>query len=158
MKAITIIQPWATLIALGEKQLETRSWPTKHRGELAIHAGKKIDREACEVAEIKAALMRHGYTVESLPTGAVVAIASMTECWSIGMDYQSGMPLLYHAERGREETRIVGLKESKSGFYYPGRFAWEMANVNRLLEPIPAKGMQGFWNWEGMTALGISIV
>ena len=41
MKAITIIQPWATLIALGEKQFETRSWFTKHRGELAIHAGKR---------------------------------------------------------------------------------------------------------------------
>jgi hypothetical protein len=41
MKAITIIQPWATLIALGEKKFETRSWTTKYRGPLAIHAGMK---------------------------------------------------------------------------------------------------------------------
>jgi hypothetical protein len=53
MKSITIIQPWATLIALGEKKYETRGWPTKHRGPLAIHAGKKIDKEACEEPEIK---------------------------------------------------------------------------------------------------------
>lgn len=44
MKVITLIQPWATLIALGEKQIETRSWSTKYRGEIAIHAGKKIDK------------------------------------------------------------------------------------------------------------------
>lgn len=56
MKAITIIQPYATLIAVGEKGLETRGWPTKHRGELAIHAGMKIDKDACQLPEIKAAL------------------------------------------------------------------------------------------------------
>ncbi|KQO04623.1 hypothetical protein ASF12_13925 [Paenibacillus sp. Leaf72] len=41
MKAITIIQPWATLIAIGAKQYETRGWSTKHRGALAIHAGSQ---------------------------------------------------------------------------------------------------------------------
>lgn len=40
MKAITIWQPWAMLIALLEKGNETRGWPTKHRGPLAIHAAK----------------------------------------------------------------------------------------------------------------------
>ncbi|WP_331281766.1 ASCH domain-containing protein [Paenibacillus sp. FSL H7-0357] len=45
MKAVTIIQPWATLIELGEKRFENRRWVTKHRGELVIHAGKKVDRE-----------------------------------------------------------------------------------------------------------------
>ena len=39
-KAITIRQPWAGLIAVGEKIYETRSWPTKYRGPIAIHAGK----------------------------------------------------------------------------------------------------------------------
>lgn len=147
MKSITIIQPWATLIALGEKQFETRSWSAKHRGPIAIHAGKKIDREACEVPEIKAALARHGYTADNLPTGAVVAIANMTECWSIGTDYQSRMPLLYNGTGGQEKR--VSLKEDKFGFYYPGRYAWELSDVQRLAEPVPAKGQQGFWNWEG---------
>jgi hypothetical protein len=44
------------LIALGEKQFKTRSWSTKQRGPFALHAGKKIDKEACEVPEIKAEL------------------------------------------------------------------------------------------------------
>lgn len=40
MKALTLHQPWASLIATGAKTLETRSWPTRYRGPLAIHAAK----------------------------------------------------------------------------------------------------------------------
>lgn len=40
MKALTIIQPWATLIASSHKMNETRSWKTNYRGEVLIHAGK----------------------------------------------------------------------------------------------------------------------
>ena len=39
MKALTIIQPWATLLAAGKKRIETRSWKTNYRGEILIHAG-----------------------------------------------------------------------------------------------------------------------
>jgi hypothetical protein len=41
MKALTILQPWASLIACGEKQIETRSRAMKYRGPIAIHAGKR---------------------------------------------------------------------------------------------------------------------
>lgn len=44
MKALTIRQPWATLIASGVKTIETRTWATKHRGPLVIHAGAALDR------------------------------------------------------------------------------------------------------------------
>ncbi|MFL0196977.1 ASCH domain-containing protein [Clostridium sp. WILCCON 0269] len=46
MKTLTLIQPWASLIALGEKKIETRSWRTNYHGELFIHAGKSIYKEA----------------------------------------------------------------------------------------------------------------
>ena len=45
MKAITIRQPWASLITLGVKTIETRSSPTKYRGPLAIHAGAHRPRD-----------------------------------------------------------------------------------------------------------------
>ena len=41
MKAITIWQPWAEFIAAGVKHNETRSWATKYRGPIAIHAAVK---------------------------------------------------------------------------------------------------------------------
>lgn len=44
--AITIRQPWASLIIEGHKPIENRSRPTRHRGCLAIHAGRTLDEEA----------------------------------------------------------------------------------------------------------------
>ena len=49
MKVITIKQPWATLIAKGHKEYEFRTWKTKYRGEILLHAGKGIDKEAMKV-------------------------------------------------------------------------------------------------------------
>lgn len=45
MKALSIKQPWASLIVDGHKPLENRSWNTKFRGEFYIHASKKFDRK-----------------------------------------------------------------------------------------------------------------
>ncbi len=46
MRCITLTQPWATLVAIGAKTIETRSWGTKYRGELAVHAAKGFPKEA----------------------------------------------------------------------------------------------------------------
>lgn len=145
MKAITIIQPYATLIAVGEKRFETRSWAAKYRGPLAIHAGKKVDKAACKEPEIKAALARHGYTADNLPTGAVV-VSELAACQEIHIDHTGDAVLL---------NRLVpvfwigqGNKEFAFGFYESGRYAWELADVKQLPEPVPAKGQQGLWKWE----------
>jgi hypothetical protein len=45
LKALSVQQPWAWLLAHGHKDVENRSWRTKHRGEFLIHAGKGFDRE-----------------------------------------------------------------------------------------------------------------
>ncbi|MFF2016241.1 ASCH domain-containing protein [Paenibacillus sp. NPDC058177] len=150
MKAITIIQPWATLIAVGEKQFETRSWSTKYRGELAIHAGKKVDREACQKPEIQAALERHGYTADNLPTGAVVATCDLANVYPITNHFEySGEAASINAEGVIEE--IFEGNEYAFGWYEVGRYAWELHAVRRLPEPIPEKGQQGLWNWEGVS-------
>lgn len=145
MKAITIIQPWATLISVGAKQFETRGWPTRHRGPIAIHAGKKIDREACEREPIKSALVVHGYTADNLPTGAIVATANLTECHPINVD---GVTF---AATVNDEGVIVREYEDEEfafGHYEVGRFAWELIDVQHLLESVPMKGQQGLWNWK----------
>ncbi|WP_317633685.1 ASCH domain-containing protein [Lysinibacillus capsici] len=84
MKALTIKQPWATLIALGEKNFETRSWQTKYRGPLAIHAGKSIDKDACEDSWIKGVLKEHGITShKELQTGVVLATVELVDCYRV---------------------------------------------------------------------------
>ena len=68
-KALTIAQPWATLVAIGAKQIETRSWQTNYRGDIAIHAGKGLVAsggrsgliELCNTMHFRQALYKGGF-------------------------------------------------------------------------------------------------
>ncbi|MGG4452378.1 ASCH domain-containing protein [Brevibacillus porteri] len=150
MKAITIHQPWATLIALGEKKFETRSWATKHRGPIAIHAAKKVDKEICLEEPFRSVLARHGYTADNLPTGAVVAIAQLAGSYMIYNTVDNGVHIVRCPNNEYEFTKVefIWRPESVFGYFAEGRFAWEMVDVKQI-DPVPAKGQQGLWNWEG---------
>lgn len=150
IKAITIWQPWATLIALRLKGFETRGRRTHYRGPIAIHAGMRIDHEACEQEPIKSVLAANGFTVDNLPTGAVIAIAELTECWEVVG--KSHVPVLgTHVLTDSTGSKMFGITQDTNEFHFgdftPGRFAWEMSNVQQLPQPVPAKGQQGLWNW-----------
>lgn len=145
MKAITIKQPWATLIALGLKEFETRSWATKHRGPIAIHAGKSIDKEAFNEPTIYSALVKTGIeSLIDLPTGAVIAIANLTECHKITSDYYS----MYEQESaGTDKGHLIEDDEWWFGNYEEGRYAWQLSDV-QAIEPVLAKGQLSLWNWD----------
>lgn len=148
MRCITIWQPWATLIALEEKKFETRSWSTAYRGSLGIHAAKKIDRLACEREPIKTILAKHGYTVENLPMGAVVAICTLKQCWQVNADVPDEL-VLEASDRASDGqwNQAIDAQEMAVGNFTAGRFAWQLTEVQLLTEPVPAKGMQGLWKW-----------
>lgn len=138
MKAMTLYQPWASLLAKGPKKYETRSWKTKHRGWIAIHAAKRFDRlvmTAC--ARFNEELEEMGYRVGYVrpPLGAVVAIAELTQTLLCG----STPPLLIK-ERAPEILRY--------GDYSEGRYAWIFSEIIPVEPAIPATGRQGLWNWE----------
>ena len=71
MKIISIKQPWAWLIVHGKKDVENRSWPTKYRGPILVHAPAKPDRIA-----------KHGLIVDfaSLDRGGIVGITEIVDC------------------------------------------------------------------------------
>ena len=66
MKCLSLKQPFADLLALGEKTIELRKWNTKFREEFLIHASKNIDVDACERLDIE---------IEKLSIGAIVGSA-----------------------------------------------------------------------------------
>lgn len=68
MKALTVCQPYAELIACGEKVIENRNWPTSYRGPLVIHAGKSL------------AWLDEPSDKDRFVFGAVVAVADLTDC------------------------------------------------------------------------------
>lgn len=145
MKIITLHQPWATLIALGFKQYETRTWATKYRGTIAIHAAKrKVKKD--ELAQISYDSIGHlpwkKISQIEYPLGAIVAIADLSGCQSM----INACPL----------SPIVSMKwisileqsplERAVGDWHPGRYAWKLSDVIALPEPIPYKGNQGIGN------------
>lgn len=74
MKVITIKQPFASLIAEGYKEYEFRTWKTKYRGAILIHAGKGVDKEA---------MKRFSYLNLDYPSGCIIAKAKITDCVNV---------------------------------------------------------------------------
>lgn len=145
MKCLTLTQPWATLVAIGAKRIETRSWRTSYRGPLAIHAAKGFPKSAQETCwrdpfdEVLRAAFGDGTWAQikpkSLPQGCVIATCTLWDC----------VP-----------TRIVGLIENVSdqerafGDYSNNRWAWILRDIKPLPETDPCKGAQSLWQWDSV--------
>jgi hypothetical protein len=137
MKALTLTQPWATLVAIGAKRIETRSWSTKYRGPLAIHAAKGFPKAARQFTLEPACyeVVRVGGKIlngAAYPLGCIVAICHLVDCLEVG-------------EVGQFQLTT---QELSLGNYTRGRFAWLLEAVRPLAEPIPAKGALSLWEWE----------
>lgn len=161
MKALSMTQPWATLVAIGAKKIETRSWYTIYRGPLAIHAAKGFPRSArefttspaCYMAVLAAYVPLTGrveliesqleipMTSPAYPLGAVIAVCGLAGCFRIDKDPgRFPNPKAVMAPPPEPELSF--------GDYTDGRWAWMLENVVALPEPIPAKGALGLWEWQ----------
>jgi len=140
MKALTLRQPYATLVAIGAKRVETRSWRTRYRGPLAIHAAATFPlqaRELCSREPFRSALLAGGYEqVDSLPLGGVIARCRLVDC----------LPTSAAAGSDHGELPPAASDEWEFGDYSPGRFMWLLADVESI-EPRPARGALGLWEW-----------
>ncbi len=135
MKALTLWQPWATLIAVRLKSIETRSWDTRYRGPLAIHSAARKFRGS----EGEQWLMKQsdeifdaiedacgGITDDRFPPGVVICTCSLVD--TVQFPHPSAPPDPY-------------------GYFTAGRFGWRLENITPLEVPIAAKGKQGLWEW-----------
>lgn len=126
MKAITMWQPWASLMAAGHKQYETRSWDTKYRGPLAIHAAKNTRH----LGEARWHELYGKFDWDNLPYGVVVAIAQLESVEFMNTDF----------------IARISDQEYALGEWKVGRWAWYLKDVTPLPKPVPARGFQGLWN------------
>lgn len=125
--ALTIRQPWAWAIAAGLKTVENRSWATKYRGPLYVHAGAKLDPR--ELSACSARLRAAGLSVtppplSSLAAGALIAVVDLVDCGRFCDDPWA--------------DRAVGV------------WHFKLANVRTLPEPIPVRGALGLWRVQGV--------
>ena len=135
MKALTISQPYASLIASGEKWVENRAWETKYRGPLAIHAGKGTQY-----------LTRR--ELVKYPTGCVIAVAELVGC--------------VHIDRLRLMSEVrpkVCMPDCPPGMerywgeilrhpHTEGPWCWVLSDIKQLKKPIACRGMQGLWEFQ----------
>lgn len=136
MKALTIIQPYAELIARGEKRVENRTWVTPGRGRIAIHAGVAKKYAGQPVKDIAA---RYGLDPATLQFGAIIAMADLIDCVRIDHD-PSGATRI--ADRAYERHPWLLAHEHAEGPY-----GFILANVQRV-KPVPMRGALGFWDIE----------
>lgn len=151
MKAFTVYQPYGSLIAYLAKIYETRARRTNYRGPVAIHAGLKHPYLwICNLPRSTTDAMIEtlgGADLRDLPRGCVIATAELVECHGICVDPKTHRVSLFDS-KGQQSGISLCSQELIFGDFRSGRYAWELANVKILAEPIPTRGYQGLWNWE----------
>lgn len=121
MKAITIKQPWASLIVNDYKKYEFRTWKTKYRGKILIHAGMSTDKKYLE--DFK------DYNLEYI-NGAIIGEAEIVDC--ILVDEKFNKELL--------KNKVYG---NNIGYY-----AWKLENIKKYDKPIYCKGKLSLWEYK----------
>ena len=132
MKTLTISQPFASLIAFGEKFVENRTWATRYRGPIAIHAGKGTQY-----------LTRK--ELEDYPNGGIIAVAELVACISIDRIKILGGGLSMEM---KSDARKYTWRELKEHRHTEGPVCWVLEGV-RECEFFPCKGAQGLWTFAG---------
>jgi hypothetical protein len=156
MKLLSLWEPWATLMAIGAKRIETRSWDTNYRGWIAIHASKgglnqsDLERQCFEEGfyqalmefgpfkqQVECSVRYKGWIKQVFPHGCIVAVMRLQTCWPTGL-----------VERALSDSlgKEAMVREQHFGDYSPGRWAWITTDCFRLPFPIPFRATQRLMN------------
>lgn len=154
MPAITLWQPWASLIAAGAKPFEFRSWPAPrcYRGKrIAIHAGARPVRHA-EIADLLWQIRcgEPGRTA-LLPDVAIPllesALTSPGSIWRSAVVCTAilGVPVRNEEMYSAFAERGIAVNDSNRSEHT--NWAWPLREIEPIEPPIPARGAMGFWRW-----------
>ena len=136
MKLLSLWEPWATLMALGQKRIETRSWSTSYRGGLAIHASKGGLSKTTLSDVLCEPMFRAALDGEPLSPGCIVAVVNLIDC--LPMESRICLPGVFD-----DYPKLDTPQEREFGDFGEGRWAWVTDRVYRLAKPIPFRGKQG---------------
>ena len=125
MKVLTIKNPWASLIINGYKKYEFRSWKTKYRGKILIHASLKDEK----IVQKRFSNYNLNYI-----NGAIIGETTLVDCIVVDEAFQKELinidPLVYGRSNHVEQ------------------YAWQLDNIIKYEKPIYIKGKLGLWNYD----------
>ena len=159
LRALTLWQPWASLIAAGFKTVETRSWEPSSSciGELlVIHAGKRVQRKGLNPQTEAAMAGWYGRNWDTtVPCGAAIAVVRLAGAFRVAWHKS------YYEEDGEErvyayprysypDSDIQGRRVCTDPFgdFAAGRWVWLLEDVQPLEAPLPMRGGQRIWTAE----------
>ncbi len=125
MKAISLRQPWASLVVQGKKTLELRNWTVGYRGPLAIHASQTVNEAACRAL---------GIHPGQVTAGAVIGVVEL-------VDIKPLDDASFHRRTGEHLAE---------GFFSPPvgdskLYGWELREARELPRPAPFHGRMGLF-------------
>jgi len=141
MKTITIKQPYAYLICSGLKDIENRTWPTKFRGRVLIHASAKPVKLNPLYVQWRKLSYGQRMLVESnlLPNSAIIGSVEIVDC------------VINHSSIWAEKSYQHFAEEQKKPISEQIIYNWVLANPILFDNPIPAKGKLSFWDFPDIT-------
>lgn len=125
MKVLTVKQPWAQLIVDGYKKYEFRSWKTKYRGKILIHAGMSLENDMKERFK--------DYDLDCT-LGAIIGEAELVDCILVDVKFNEELRNIDPVVYGRSN--------------HIETYAWKLENIVKYDEPICCKGQLGLWNYD----------
>lgn len=129
MKVLSLTEPYATLIKKGIKCIETRSWKTKYRGCLFIHASSTKPNYNGKSNDFKNIISNM-----NLNFGYIICKCNLVDC-------------IYMTEEYIKNIKNNNYIEYICGEYEVGRYAWILENIEILDSPIKAKGHLNIWEY-----------
>lgn len=155
MKAITIWQPWATLIVQSAKPYEFRGWrpPRSLIGQrIAIHAGARpIRRDEVQVLLLQLQdSLRYGQPCLRAPLALPVLELALRnpKAGALPLSHVLCTAVLGEPRRGDECAaefgENAGNDSDREGTF---NWGWPLSEIEPFLPPIEARGAQGLWDW-----------
>ena len=136
MPAVSVMQPWASLLAIGKKTIETRSWATKQRGYMAIHSSARMLPECRHYYQTLG--LEEILPAENMPLGSVIAIGRLVDV------RPTSVPNAHICSKW--VTRL-SVTEYILGNFGPDRYGWFFEDVVQLPRPVVCKGSLSVWKW-----------
>lgn len=125
MKVISIKQPWASLIIEGYKEYEFRTWKTKYRGKILIHASKTIDKKSFDKFK--------DYNIKEYPLGKIIGESYITDCIEVNDEFKNDLI---------KKDKIV------YGTINAGEYAFKLEKTKKLTSLIEINGKLGLWDFD----------
>jgi hypothetical protein len=141
MKVLSLLQPWASLVVIGAKKFECRSWKTEYRGSIIIHASAtKPNRREKLFFEQDSFFKKYIENLEFLPYGALIGKVVLKDIYRTEWLLQNLEMMPYH-QWGQE----LAFDD-----YSPNRYAWQLEQAEKFSTVLPIKGSLGLWEYKGL--------